>query len=436
MTAPESSKKSKRPDHEYALWHGALGLEGRRFARPDMPLVEGKGVRVKDAAGNWYLDSRSSLRTVTLGYNHPRVVRAIHEQLDMLPYAEIVRHDRPSLVAIKYADALVEALPESYTRIRFTTSGSRMVEEAIVLARFANVSGKNDTTRTHVITNLGSWHGLGGIASAATGDPVLHEWAGPLNEGFHYAPPNDIRAFEACLTEVGPERVCAVMLEPINGVGAIVLEPEYMKTVAAACRHNEIFLIADEVTTGAGRAGYLTYVDSLGISPDILVLGKGLTSGYVPISALAITEDLYGQALRAWPRVLPHSSTNDGHPLAMAAGLAVLEVLREPEFLSRVREEGQRLATKLQSLSKRFDIIERATGTGLIHFLDMTTAIGPWERPSMMRLASNCESNGLLIDYVFNHVIFTPPLVSTSAEIDEMLDIFEHSIQEIKAESE
>lgn len=414
---------------EYSLWHGAIGLDGRRFCSPDRRLVEGRGVRVRDAGGRWLLDSRSSLRTLTFGYSYEPIVEAIRRQVDQLPYAEIVRHDRPSAVVIELADRLIDALGEHYTRVRLTTSGSRMVEEAVIVARFAAVSGDGRPERTHVIANEDAWHGLGGIATAATGDSVIWDWAGPLGTDFHHVPPNDIAALDKAIADIGTERLLAILIEPINGVGAVFLQPEYTRAIAERCRQHDLFLISDEVTTAVGRAGYMSYSGELGLVPDILVLGKGLTSGYVPISALAVNERVYQKAMNAWPRVVPHSSTNDGNPLAAAAGIAVLDALSDGKIFRHVREAGAMIGERLAEFAAGPDLSLATRGTGFMHFIDL----GPdCDRTYMYHLAALCEDRGLLIDYAQGrYVVFTPPLISTVDELTEMLDILTRSIKDL-----
>jgi adenosylmethionine-8-amino-7-oxononanoate aminotransferase len=141
--------------------------------------------------------------------------------------------------------------------------------------------------------------------------------------------------------ELGSERISAVLLEPVLGVAGLFLEQEYLQAVAELCAAEGIHLIVDEITTGTGRLGAMSYSDTVGVRPDILILGKGLTSGYIPLSALAVTEPVYQAAISAWPIVLPHSSTNDGHPAAMAAGLAVLDALKDGAIFQNVVDLGE-----------------------------------------------------------------------------------------------
>jgi adenosylmethionine-8-amino-7-oxononanoate aminotransferase len=416
---------------EYALWHGAISERGRRkLCAPGKALVEGKGIRVRDQQGRWYIDARSSLRTVTLGYGNQRIVSAIQDQAAKLPFAEIVRHDRPSEVALTYAEALVNALPSAFTRVRFTTSGSRMVEEAVLLSRFVRVMGEAKPSRTVVIANTNAWHGTGALANALTGYPELNAMTGQLASHVHHVAPNDVAALDATLEKLGPGFVTAILIEPVLGVEGVFLTEEYLRGVQDRCRRHGIHLLVDEVTTGVGRLGHMAYSAALGIQPDILMLGKGLTSGYAPIAALAVTEEIYQGAISAFPDVLPSSSTNDGHPLSMAAGLAVLDILSDGSVFENVRLRGAQLGELLAELEAESTCVRATVGQGLMHFVELCDGEDPWDLESMRLLSVECEERGMLIDRVGNRVIITPPLVSTSEECKEMADILFDAIGE------
>jgi adenosylmethionine-8-amino-7-oxononanoate aminotransferase len=383
---------------------------------------------VQDASGRWFIDARSSLRTVTLGYGHPEIVDAIIEQTRRLPFAEIIRHDRPSAVAVAYADALSQALGHGFTRVRFTSSGARMVEEAVILSRFVRVSAQGRPTKTAVITHHGAWHGSGSLALALAGDPRVHSLCGPLTGDVHHVPPEDFAALRELIATLGVDRVSAVLLEPVLTTSGTFLSPAYMREVARFCRARDIHVIMDEVTTGAGRLGSLAHSISLGITPDFLVLGKGLTSGYVPIAALATTEEVYRAALTALPVAVPHSSTSDGHPLAMAAGLAVLRALDDGSIYDHVRATGSTLGAHLTYVGDKNNATVRHVGQGYLHYAFLEADGGPWGLPSMARLVEECEDRGLLVDRQGSAIILSPPLIATQTECAEMVAILAAAI--------
>lgn len=414
----------------HPLWHGSVSVPAPAGELRDRAFVEGKGVRVRDARGRWYLDSRSSLRTVTLGYSCASVVDAIEQQLRRLPFAEIVRYSHPGDAALQYAERLLDALPSHYGHIRFTTSGSRMLEEAVVVSRFARVSGQGDANRTAVISNNSAWHGSGGIATSVTGFAGMHHLAGPMSQDFHHVPANSLNALTTKINELTPQRITAVVLEPVLGVGGTTLDEHYMKAVASLTQEHGIHLILDEVTTGAGRLGAMSFAGRVDVRADILVLGKGLTSGYSPISALAATPEVYRLVADAWPVALPHSSTNDGHPASMAAGLAVLKLLADGTVYRNVDEIGRFVGSVLTDWPTSVRGVGSVAGRALMRFLRLSDEDGqPWPSHRTLGLIDRAEDNGLLIDCVNGIVVFTPPLVTTNDEAEEMLDILRRSIE-------
>lgn len=318
----------------------------------------------------------------------------------------------------------MEALSGKFAKVRFTTSGSRMVDEAILLSRFIRVSAERTAARTAIIANFGSWHGTGGISLAATGYAQAHDIAGPISTDFHHVPVNDLAALEMKIAELGPDRVSALLLEPVLGVAGVLLEPGYMEGVQRIARTHGLHLILDEITTGVGRLGALSYGRRMGIEPDMLILGKGLTSGYVPVSALAVTQEIYREALSAWPRVFPHASTNDGNPAAMAAGLAVLEALESGEIYRHVDALGRYVSERLWDIAKTVSPAAKVVGSGLIQFLYLDDERGVrWPTERTLELIKRCEQLGLLVDCVFGRIVFTPPLITSHDEIDQMLTI-------------
>lgn len=421
---------------EYPIWHD-IGPLGTWLAEADPRkfLVEGSGCRVRDEGGRWYLDARSSLWNATLGYDHPGLISAITGQVRSLPVSQLIRYDRPSAVAVEYGRQLREALP-GCGAIRFANSGSQACETAVLLSRSLHRHlGNYD--RTHVIAMYDGYHGTGPGASALTGQPIIHSLSSPLSPDVHHIhPPYCFRCpwqqtYPSCgfecldalakmIETIGSERIAAIIIEPILGSGGIVVPDRYLSELREMCGREGIHLIFDEVTTGMGRVGAITRAEQVGTRPDLIVLGKGLAAGYVPLAAVGVSEELYDAAVSS-EFVFPQGSTTDGSPLAMAAGIAVLEALREG-VLEDVAARGSDLEAGLRELAGQSSYIGDVRGAGLLQAVELVHADGtPWSLKEMWDLRLACENDGVLINTTNNCIMLLPPLIISKAEVEEVL---------------
>lgn len=425
---------------DYPLWHGAVPMRAfvEQRISPGRLLVEGSGIRVRDANGRWYLDARSGCWNSGLGYSSTEVKEAIREQLERLPDANILSYDRPAQVTLEYARAMRDAVGSSLRYVRLGNTGAQMTETAVMLSRFARgLSGQ--TGRTIVLSFSGSYHGLGIGGNALSGFVAPFDFAGPLAPDVQHVPAEGSWAdgVRRRLAELSADRVTAVIFEPQMGSLGLVPDPGDLRELARLCRDAGVHLIADEVTTGWGRCGALSRCLDLGVEPDMLVLSKGLTSGYVPIAALLVDEALWDLAAAPDPpRFLPAGSATDGHPVACAAGLAVLEVYRAKGVLDHVRRLGGTLKGRLREVhDKRIGAAAGAvTGAGLmIHFPLSDPAGEPWPGPLRDRLRVACEDNGMLIAMSATGCWFVPPLVSTEEDCAEMVAALDAALDTVLA---
>ncbi|GLZ28697.1 aspartate aminotransferase family protein [Lentzea sp. NBRC 105346] len=388
----------------HPLWHG-IGV-------PDDFLVEGDGVRVRDRSGRWYLDGRSTLWHGTLGHNHPKVIAAIQEQLNTLALGTLLIYDRPAEVTVRFAEALAAQLPDGLRRIRFGNTGSQMTEAAVLLSRYhRRITGERD--RTAVITLWGSYHGQGAGATPLSGmlaDRV--DWCGPLLPDVHHAQYHGSWASSIAkvAARLGPDRVTAVVIEPVMGTTGVLAEQQDLAELAKYCRDNGIHLVADEVSTGYGRVGALSRSVQLGVVPDMLVLAKGITAGYLPAAALVVNERIYQDLKDAEP--FPHGSTTDGNPLAAAAGLAVLDVLFGDGLIDTVIPKGEVLRKALEQ--QGFDVAH----AGLLQRVALPGQT--FDQVSKLRRA--CEDNGLLVSAGLGCLCVLPPLVITEDDCREIAE--------------
>jgi adenosylmethionine-8-amino-7-oxononanoate aminotransferase len=416
---------------EYPLWNSPAMNAYLKTVSPDTMLVEGRGVRVRDGGGRWLLDARSGLWNVTLGYDNERVIAAMKRQLDTLPYANLIGYGRPSGISMEAANALLPHLPEHLTKIRYCSNGSQAVETAVLLSRFLH-RARGKPERTTVFGMWRGFHGLGAGGGALTGIPYVHYQAGPLLPGVLHGPgpfeshgDGTTSDLEQAMTDHGPERISAVVVEPIVGEGAHVLTEDYLRSLAEFCRTNGIHLIIDEVTTGMGRTGAFTRSGQLGVRPDILILGKGLTSGYAALSAVVLSDQIYEQV-----RTLPYDqqlfigSTNDGHPVGLAASMAVVEVLTTDGVLDNVQRRGAELFQRLSDVAKRHPHVTAIRGTGLMYAIELS-------EPDLLRLAM--EARGVLVSTLakWPAIVIIPPLVVSGDEIEEIVVALDQALDEV-----
>jgi adenosylmethionine-8-amino-7-oxononanoate aminotransferase len=410
----------------YAGWHGAAPMrEWFERAEAGACIVEGRGARVRDASGRWYLDAKAGLWNVTLGYDHPTLVAAIERQLRTLPAGCLVRGERPPRVSVELANALAARLPAGLPRIRLGTTGSQLTEAAVMLSRCVRVA-EGTPRRNEVVALRDAYHGAGPGAWALTDLPDYHEQYGPLMPGVRRADATR-DALERALDDAGPERVTAVILEPIQGDRVVTPSASYLRGVRELTERHGIHLIVDEVATGMGRTGAVSLAAELGVVPDLLVLGKGLTSGYVPAAALAVSDRLY-DLLYDGP-AFAHGSTADGSPLAAAAGLAVLRALFEEGLLEHATRIGAVLERGLGELRDGVEAVVEVGGPGLMQGVRLADADGaPWPVDRMRRLAAACAEAGVLIQTLADRIVLVPPFVIDERDCEQIVDTIASSV--------
>ncbi len=423
---------------DYPLWNSPVAGAFLKTLNPDEMMVEGRGVRIRDVSGRWFLDARSGLWNMTLGYDDQRVIKAIKDQLDLLPYANMIGYGRPSAISAQAAEALVRHLPPHLNKVRYCGNGSQATETAVLLSRFLHrAAGAPERDTVFALWN--GFHGLGAGAGALTGLPYVHHQCGPLLPGVQHArgpfepiPGDHGSDLERRITDHGPGRVAAVIIEPIVGEGGHVLPDAYLHSLQHYCNHHGIHLIADEITTGMGRTGAITRSEQTGLRPDILTLGKGLSAGYSPLSAIALSDDIYQQILDLpYDKPLFTGSTNDGHPLALAASLAVIDILTTTDILDNVTTAGTRLRAGLTDIAARHPAVTAIRGTGLMYAVELAPPPGTTPIPpsaNTLRLAM--EQHGVLVSTLASWPAITlmPPLITTADDTDQIITALDDSL--------
>ncbi len=373
------------------------------YNRFPVVLRKGRGMKVWSADGKEYLDFMGGVAVNCLGHCHPKVVIALQKQAQRLIHVSNYFHIEPQ---IELARLLIE---NSFAdKVFFCNSGAEANEAAIKLARryFSEHVGQK---RFEIITAFNSFHGRTLATLSATGQEKLRSGFGPPVPGFRHVEFNDIAALEKALT---PE-TCAVMLEPIQGEGGVIIPaPGYLRDVRSLCDRHGMLLILDEVQTGMGRTGSLFAHEHFGIKPDIMTLAKGLGGG-APIGAMLATDKV---SAAFQPGM--HGSTFGGNPLACAAAVATVEVILEDGFvLDQCRRMGAYLIKRLKDLQEEFPSrIAEIRGMGLLVGMELIRDGAPIVRA--------CMENGVLINCTAGNVLrFMPPLIVTEKEIDHLTDV-------------
>jgi acetylornithine/N-succinyldiaminopimelate aminotransferase len=372
------------------------------YARAPVAFVRGEGTRLWDSEGREYLDFLSGLAVTSLGHAHPAVADALADQARTLAHVSNLYYNdvQPRLAA------RLDALLGGGGRVFFANSGAEANECAIKLARRhgQNHGGKE---RYHVVSTYGSFHGRTLTTLAATGQPQKQETFQPLPPGFRLVPYADADALAAALDE----RVCAVLLESVQGEGGVnPAPPGYLEAVRGWCDEREAVLMIDEVQTGLGRTGRWFGYQHADVQPDVVTMAKALGNG-VPIGACWARAEIAG-ALRPGD----HATTFGGQPLAARAALAVLDVMEAEDVPQRAARAGEQLTKALLALPAVVDV----RGTGLLLAAELAPGI------ESTAVARTCLERGLVLNAVTPTALrFAPSLLVTDDEIGEVVRILD-----------
>lgn len=396
--------------------------------------ARGEGAYLFDTDGRRYLDFTCGIGVTNTGHCHPAIVAAAQAQTATLIHgqANIVDHE-PMLQLVA---ALREVLPPALDTFFFANSGAEAVEAAIKLARQA-------TRRTNIIVFEGSFHGRTvGAMSLTTAKSVYRAGYQPLMPGVFVAPfPycyrygwSEAETIQFCLrelehllhTQTAPDETAALLIEPVLGEGGYVPAPAaFMQELRALADRHKILLIADEVQTGCGRTGTFWACDQLGITPDILVMAKGLASGF-PLSGIVVRREL----MQRWPPNA-HGGTYGGNAVACAAAAATVRVLQEAGLVANSAERGAQLLAGLRRLQRQHPMIGDVRGLGSMVAVEFTTAQGQPDGASARQVTQACFEHELLLltCAAYGQVVrWIPPLIASSAQIEQALRVFEQAL--------
>ncbi|MCF8129265.1 MAG: aspartate aminotransferase family protein [Deltaproteobacteria bacterium] len=316
--------------------------------------VRAGGARLLDERGREVLDFLAGFGVFNIGRNHPLVAQVLKDVIDMAP-ASMVQMDVGILAGL-LAEALVKLAPGDLDAVFFTNSGTEGVEGALKMARQA-------TGRSKVIYCERAFHGLTLGALSVNGNAEFRERNEPLLPNCIPVPFNDLNALETALSAGD---AAAFIVEPVQGKGVFIPGPEYLPGARGLCDRYGALLIADEVQTGLGRTGRTFAVDHWNVVPDLLVISKSLSGGFVPVGAVITRRDIHGKIFDSMDRCFAHSNTFGQNDLAMAAGLATLHVIEQENLIQQSAAMGAYLEKGLQELARRYELIHEIRARGLM----------------------------------------------------------------------
>lgn len=463
-TLPDLIAAARTTEEEF-LRHIFVRDQMAEWSKQPLIMERADGVYYWDVQGKRYLDALSGIYVVAVGHNNRRVIEAIHKQLDTLHFSPPMHGTNP--LAVQLANLLSDLAPKYGPRngkpasgwtVKFQCGGSEVTEAAIKLARqYHKLTG--NPGKYKIISRYQSWHGSTMASLSASGLKSRKTVNEPLAPGFlHVFPPTCYRCpFGKSYSECGitcatiindviemedPTTVAAIMVEPIGHTGGIIDPPdEYLPLLREICDRHNILLIFDEIITGIGRTGNMFAAQTFGVTPDVLCIGKGLSGGYVPLSAMICRReiaDVFWGPIAENPGFV-EGHTFEGNPISCAAGLAVLREIIERDLCTNARTQGARLRAGFERLAKKHGVIGDIRGKGLfqgIEFVRNPVAKErfPQETAFGVQVGRRALANGLLCRFDPHWIAFGPPLVSTAEDIDEMLAILDRSLGEVLSE--
>ncbi|APO79701.1 aminotransferase family protein (plasmid) [Rhizobium etli 8C-3] len=406
-------------------------------------LSSASGATVTDTTGHQLIDGFAGLWCVNAGYGHDSIIEAAARQMRELPYATAY-FGLGSEPAIRLAAELAERSPGDLNHVYFTLGGSDAIDSTVRFIRYY-YHAKGAPQKDQFISLEQGYHGSSTVGAGLTALPAFHagfgipfEWQHKIPSHYAYRNPvgTDPQAIIAAskqalrrkVEEIGAERVAAFYAEPIQGSGGVLVPPTgWMKAMRELCRELDILFIADEVITGFGRTGPLFACSEDDIVPDFLTVAKGLTSGYVPMGAVFMTEHVYNTiANGAGASLVGHGYTYSAHPVSAAVALEVLR-LYEGGLLENGRRAGKRLMEGLQSLADH-PLVGDIRGRGMLAAIELVTDKTkktplPIAADPSRRIFDRAWDNGLIIRAFGNGVLgYAPPLCCTDGDIDAIVD--------------
>lgn len=384
-------------------------------------LERGEGVYVWDVEGKKYYDFLSAYSAVNQGHSHPKIVNALVNQAQKLALTSRAFY---SSKLGEYEKKITELF--GFDKVLPMNSGAEAVETALKIARKWSYEVKGiPENAAKIIVCENNFHGRTTTIVSFSNDPEAHDNYGPYTPGFVKIPYNDLESLRTVL-ENDSENVAAFLVEPIQGeAGVYVPDEGYLKSASELCKKHNVLFIADEVQTGIARTGKLIACHHENVQPDILILGKALSGGMYPVSAV-LADDHIMNVIQPGQ----HGSTFGGNPLACAVAMAALDVVEDEKLSEKAENLGKIFRSEMEKLIEKTDLITRVRGKGLLNAILINDTL---ESSTAWNLCLKLRDNGLLAKPTHGNIIrLAPPLVITEEQLLDCVQIIEKTVLEYK----
>jgi putrescine aminotransferase len=420
---------------------------------PQVVFASGRGATLTDVEGREYIDGMASLWNVNVGYGRAELAEAAAAQMKTLAFSSAYG-GFGGAPTVELAARLAELAPGDLEVTFFASGGAEANDTAYKVARlFWKLRGEPE--RVNIISRIRDYHGLTYGATSATG--LANFWKGfePLAPGFLHAPAPDpyrysgegsagaayVKALEDVVLKAGPQTVAAVVAEPVQGAGGVIVPPaDYFPLLRQVCDKYGLLLIADEVITGFGRTGRWFALQHWNVQADLMIFAKGVTSGYMPLSGVMLTRSVH-DTLKSVKGPFMHGFTYSGHPTSCAVALRNLQILEEEHLVERAAEQGAYLQERLQTL-RSHDVVGDVRGLGLVGGVELVRDRATKESfdvsvGAARRVAVAALEQGVIVRALGGDVLaMSPPFVISNDQIDRMVLVLDKAIAQVEKEIE
>ena len=428
--------------------HPTSSIQQQQEFGPKIIIEKGEGIYLTDKNGNVYIDAMASLWNVNVGHGREELAEAAAEQMKKLAFSSSFStfSNEP---AILLAEKISSIAPEGLNAVFFTSGGSESNDTAIKLVRhYWRIQGKPEKRK--IIGLNRAYHGVAAASTSATGIPEFWNMAGKMMvDMYHTDNPygsgkeKALASLRSLIESEGPETVAAFMAEPIQGAGGVLIPPEgYLQEVRKICDEYGILYIADEVITGFGRTGKWFGVENFGVIPDVISFAKGVSSGYIQLGGVIVSDHIHDVLKEKSTGTLFHGYTYSGHPTAAAVGLKNIEIIEREGLVENSRKMGEVLLEGFKKLQSEIDIVGDVRALGLIGAVELVEDPVTNKRfDSSLQVAPKViealHQRGVIsraVTYEGTDIIcFSPPLVINQEQVETMIDKLRDAILEVRA---